>query len=365
MPFPYFDNISTDFTGTWSSPRKRKAPLSLEPTSVSSASASKSNKAPPPCPHTMTILRSTRQLATEKHQCHICLEDYFSTSADGEKTVPVKMACNHIFCRTCIETHLSSSITCPLPWCTMPLPLQPESCALCMSWQNDHASTPPLVVTVRATEMLGSIKTALHQLELDDDFYKLAKPVKNKLYKHIRDALRKYEWQFHSDTDLAELLDPFLLAIDPAAAHEHFTTALSSPAPDASIFPPREHDADDYEQGAEPWVAAFLRHWAIEYVKENGEVRGGWGAWDRKRGGGGEKEEGSWEWPYKSITAHRMGEDGMQYLVKWVGTRYWSSWVEGGMLGVEARRVYDVRNGVVGGEGAVGMERRSKRKRVC
>ncbi|KAH9868569.1 hypothetical protein J1614_007641 [Plenodomus biglobosus] len=250
MPFPYFDNISTDFTGTWSSPRRRKAPPQQETVPAPPTPTRKPTKLP--CPHSMTLVRSTRQLAAEKRQCPICLEDYFSTTYTSEKITPVKMACSHIFCRTCIETHLSGSTSCPIPWCTATPPLHPESCALCTAWQNDHSPQPALVVTVRASEMLDSIKSTLHQLSLDNDFYMLASPTKDKLFRHIKYTLRKYEWQFHSDVDLAELLDPFLLAIDAEAAREHFGTALSSPAPDPAVFPPREHDPEDYEVGAEP-----------------------------------------------------------------------------------------------------------------
>ncbi|KAH9863272.1 hypothetical protein IAQ61_009549 [Plenodomus lingam] len=359
MPFPYFDNISTDFTGTWTSPRKRKK--TAEPDSIPIPLSPTPKRTKTPCPHSMTVLRSTRQLAAENRTCPVCLEDYFSTPPDQERIVPVKMACSHIFCRSCIETHLSSSMSCPLPWCASCLPLDPESCALCTAWQKDHAAQPPLVVTVRASEMLGSIKSALGQLSLEHDVYMLPNSAKDKLLQHIKHTLRKYEWQFHSDVDLAELLDPFLLAIDPDAAREHFGPAISSPAPDPRVFPPREHDPDDYEMGAEPWVAAFLRAWALEYVKENGEVGEGWGVWSRKKNGeGGEEEDASWEWPYKRILAHRMADKGgREYLVKWVGRRYWSSWIEGGMLDVEARTAYDDLHGL--GRDGVEQEKGGKR----
>jgi hypothetical protein len=158
MPFPYFENISTDFTGTWSSARKRK---SVASDAEQPALPAKRKANAITCPHTVTAVRASRQLKAERKQCHICLEDYFSTPGDHSKVVPVKMGCSHIFCRECIETHLSSSITCPLPWCEAQLALQPEACGLCAAWKRDHIAAEPLMVTVRAHEMLGSIKDAL------------------------------------------------------------------------------------------------------------------------------------------------------------------------------------------------------------
>jgi hypothetical protein len=190
--------------------------------------------------------------------------------------------------------------------------------------------------------MFGTIKDALYRLALDDDFFELPRLARDRLYAHIRETLKRYEWQYHSGIDLAELLDPFLLAIDIEAAHEHYGPKLSAPAPDAARFSPREHDSDDYAQGEEPWIAAFLRQWAVEYVQENGEAKQGWGVWEKKT------EQDSWEWPYKRIIAHKTGADEqVEYLVKWVGQRYFPSWVNKGELDTAARKIYDEAHGVV------------------
>ncbi|KAF2823538.1 hypothetical protein CC86DRAFT_69276 [Ophiobolus disseminans] len=339
MPFPYFENISTEFTGTWSSPRKRKI-AATEPEKPSLTTKPKANA--PPCPHSMFAVRSSRQLAAEKKQCPICLEDYFSIPADHERIIPVKMACLHTFCRDCIETHLSSSITCPLPWCEAHLPLQPDDCELCASWQRDHSAVGSLVVTVRAAEMLSSIKDALKRLAFEDDVFDLPKQAKDRIFAHVRTTLKRCEWQFHSGVDLAELLDPFLLAVDVEAARKYYGSRLSAPAPNNSSFSPRDHDPDDYPPGEEPWIAAFFRQWALEYEEQNGEVKEGWGIWAKK------EEQDSWEWPYKRITAHKTNADGqVEYLVKWVGKRYFPSWVQEGQLDDAARRVYDNEHDVV------------------
>ena len=195
----------------------------------------------------------------EKKQCTICFEDYLSTPSGGEKVTPVKMSCSHIFCRNCIEIHLSSSIKCPLPWCEADIPLQPDTCGLCAIWQRDHAAVGSLVITIRANEMMGSIKDALEQLAQDNGFFNLPKQAKDRLLAHVRRTLKRYEWQFHPVTDLAELLDPFLLALDLNGARKHYGPKLSAPASDLSRFSPREHDLDDYEVGQEPWIAAFFR----------------------------------------------------------------------------------------------------------
>jgi hypothetical protein len=223
----------------------------------------------------MTIVRASRQLAAEKERCPICLEDYFSTPDEDTKIMPIKMGCTHIFCRECVETHLSSSITCPLPWCEAHLPLQPYTCELCAAWQQDHTAVGSLLVTVRFKEMLGSIKDTLKQLAHEDGFFELPKTAKNRLLAHVRDTLKVCEWQFHSGVDLAELLDPFLLAVDIKAVRMHYSPQLNDPAPSASHFPPRDHDPEDYPPNEEPWIAAFFRQWAMDYERENGEVREG------------------------------------------------------------------------------------------
>ncbi|KAH7402540.1 hypothetical protein BKA66DRAFT_577802 [Pyrenochaeta sp. MPI-SDFR-AT-0127] len=335
MPFPYFQNVSTDFTGVWTSPRKRKAPA-IENMLPMPLLKRKGNAIL--CPHSVAIVRSTRQLVAEKEQCPICLEDYFSTPAGGEKITPVKMGCSHVFCRECIETHLSSSARCALPWCEADLLLQPNTCELCAVWQKNHAATGSLTVTVRADEMFGNIKDALEQLALDNTFFKLPKTAKSRLFAHIRKTLKRYEWQFHSGIGLAKLLDPFLLAIDINDARKHYGSRLSCPAPDPTKFPPRDHDPDDYELGQEPWIAALFRQWALDYEKENGEVKEGWGVWAKRAAQG---VDWTWEWPYKCIMAHKISEDGrIEYLVKWVGQRYVPTWVCEESLSIEGRELY-------------------------
>lgn len=196
-------------------------------------------------------------------------------------------------------------------------------------------------------DMLASIKTALSQLAIEDSFYNIPKLAKSRLLTHVRNTLRQYEWQFHSATDLAELLDPFLLATNKTAARKHYGAKLSSTATNATQFPPREHDPKDYPTGAEPWIAGFLRQWAIEYVNEEGEVKEGWGDWFKKK----EQTDDNWEWPYERILTHRRRDDGeMEYLIKWVGERYFPSWVDREQLDEEGRLIYDQANGVVHGE---------------
>ncbi|KAF1945091.1 hypothetical protein EJ02DRAFT_509786 [Clathrospora elynae] len=235
---------------------KRKVSSSEQP--LPTAPPPKRKAGAIPCPHSMTIVRSTRQFAADKESCPICLEDYFSTPDDRDKVAPVNMACLHVFCRECIETHLSSSMRCPLPWCDAQLPLQPHKCELCAAWEKDHAAAGSLVVTVRANEMFGTIKDALARLSQGDDFYVLSKTAKDRLLAHVHTTLKRYEWHFHSGIDLAELLDPFLLAINAEDTLEHYGPELSAPVPAkyVSHFPPREHDPNDYGPGEEPWIAA-------------------------------------------------------------------------------------------------------------
>jgi hypothetical protein len=86
----------------------------------------------------------------------------------------------------------------------------------------------------------------------------------------------------------------------------------------------------------------LFRQWALDYEKENDEVKEGWGVWAKKA-----DEASGWEWPYKRILAHKTGPDGVEYLVKWVGQRFHASWVKKEQLVPEAREVYDKVHAVI------------------
>jgi hypothetical protein len=292
MPFPYFENISTNFPGEWSSSRKRTSAKTK--VDLKRPVKRKANSAP--CPHTMAIVRSSRQLTAERERCPICLEDYFSTLDKHTKVTPVKMECTHIFCRNCVETHLSSSITCPLPWCQAHLPIQPNNCELCAAWQRDHTAAEPLVVTVRPREMVGSIKDALARMALEDDFFQLTRTAKNRLLAHVRDTLKLCEWQFHTGVDLAELLDPFLLAVDRKAVRKHYGPDLSSPAPNAAHFPRSRR------------LFAWRRALGCSLFQTMGN-----GVRERKRGGQGRLgrlgEKDRTRWLGVAVQAHHRSQD--------------------------------------------------------
>ncbi|KAF2681360.1 hypothetical protein K458DRAFT_83885 [Lentithecium fluviatile CBS 122367] len=216
------------------------------------------------------------------------------------------------------------------------------TCDLCAYWENTLANS--LVVTVRAQEMALSIKDSLEQIAAESHFFKIPKKPKERLMAHVRGVLTRYEWQFHPGIDLAESLDPSLLAINPKKARAHYGAKLSAPAPDPNVFPPRENDPDDYPFGREPWIAAFFRQWALEYERENGEAKEGWGVWTKKS----ERDSSSWKWPYKRIIAHKTDKDGqVRYLVKWVGRRFPASWVSKEQITGDAHMAYDSAHGVV------------------
>jgi len=206
-----------------------------------------------------------------------------------------------------------------------------------------------VVVTVRVAEMLGSIKEALGRLAMEDDFFKLPRQVKDQLLAHVRTTLKRCEWQHHSGVDLAELLEPFLLAIDIEATRKQYGPRLSAPAPNENTFGPRVHDPDDYPAGKEPWIAGFFRQWAQDYEEQNGEVKEGWGVWvKKKQEEEDDDDQDSWVWPYKRITAHRTSSMGqVEYLVKWVGQRHFPSWVQSEQLDDLGRRKYDEAHGLV------------------
>jgi hypothetical protein len=76
----------------------------------------------------------------------------------------------------------------------------------------------------------------------------------------------------------------------------------------------------------------------LEYEKENGEVKEGWGDWDKMKKG---DQAQDYEWPYKRILGHKMETNGaVSYLLRWVGKRIHDSWVTESELGDEAFREY-------------------------
>ncbi|KAF2741399.1 hypothetical protein EJ04DRAFT_480748 [Polyplosphaeria fusca] len=306
------------------------------------------------CPHTMTSLRSNRRISENDRQCSICQNTYFSI-LDGEPVLPVRLACDHIFCRSCVETNFNYDIKCPWPFCRDLPEIKPEFCDLCAFWLRENHQDS-LLVTVRA-EMLQSIKTAYRHLHHGHEYFKLDAEDKKKLFDHIRETLTTYEWQFHAGVDLGELLDPFLLAIDHRAAVDHFGPDLSKPAPEPNYFGPRAND--DYSAAEEPWLAGFLRQWAVEYVRENGEIRQGeWGIWDKKRDQA--EDDNVWLWPYKGIVGHKTEPDGsIRYLVKWVGQRFPDSWEMRKQLDEEVCRRYNRKHGLR----AAGDQGKSRKKK--
>ena len=65
--------------------------------------------------------------------------------------------------------HFSSSTNCPLPCRGAYLPLRPDACELFAAGASGDTPAGSLVMSVRAKEMLGSIKDALRQLAQQGD----------------------------------------------------------------------------------------------------------------------------------------------------------------------------------------------------
>ncbi|KAF2476348.1 uncharacterized protein BDR25DRAFT_339389 [Lindgomyces ingoldianus] len=318
-------NLSPDPPKTWTSARKR-----ISTRSDRTPETFPQKKRPGACPRTVATLRTSRQPVNAGQRCPICLEDYFDTPLGGSQVISVKL-----------------------------FPFHPDSCDLCAYWERAHIDEP-LLLTVRAREMTRSIHDALIELAEDDDFFKLSKSAKSKLLNHVQQTLTKFEWQYHPAVDLAEFLDPFLLAVDTASAYAFYGLELKTPAPDAARFPPREYDLGDCSSGQEPWIAGFFRQWALEYEQENGEAREGWGEWAKKRERG---SEWSWDWPYKRIVGHKVENGKVLYRIKWVGKRFGESYVGRAELGnAKVWRVYDRVNGVKqGGDAGQRTKRRKTR----
>ncbi|KAF2109217.1 hypothetical protein BDV96DRAFT_604949 [Lophiotrema nucula] len=287
------------------------------------------------CPHSLAIVR-TRRGSVEK-ECSICREPYGTTPAGGDIIVPVKLPCQHVFCQSCVEIHYCDKISCPLPYCTKEFPIQPETCSLCAYWAKENGV--PLLVTVRAAEMVTSIRKALKDLATETKLYSLSRPEMDRLMRHVKDTLTEHEWRYYSGNDLAEILDPFLLAVDQDAAYKYYGAKLVRPAPRGNAFPARTNDPDDYPAGREPWVAAFFRQWALEYERDNGEVKEGLGVPQKLH----QRNPSGGNWPYKRILAHKTEANGtVMYLVKWVGKRFLDEWVGKNQLCQEDRMKYDI-----------------------
>jgi hypothetical protein len=223
-----------------------------------------------------------------------------------------------------------------MPWCQENICLQPDWCELCAYWVRQR--TDSLILTVRAEEMAASIDDALQQLAQENEFFQLSKETKRKLLAYVRRTLQRFEWRYYAGVDIAELLDPFLHIVDPEYARAYFGLKLCAPVRNPCFFPLRTNDPDDYSPGQEPWLSAFFRDWALEYEKENGEVKEGWGDWDKMKKG---DQAQDYEWPYKRILGHKMETNrAVSYLLRWVGKRIHDSWVTESELGDEAFREY-------------------------
>lgn len=151
------------------------------------------------------------------------------------------------------------------------------------------------------------------------------------------------------------------MAADSNKARQLYGPELTKPSSDPSFFPPRQSDVEDYPAGEEPWIAGFLRQWALEYEKDYGEMKEGWGEWSKKKGGLAE----SWEWPVKRIITHRIqADESVQYLVKWIGRRFEDSWVTREELGDEAVwKQYDETQGLAQPSRAASRSTRSKKRK--
>ena len=90
--------------------------------------------------------------------------------------------------------HFSSSTNCPLQCRGAYLPLRPDACELFAAGASGDTPAGSLVMSVRAKEMLGSIKDALRPLAQQGDAYKLSKNNNTEQIPltHVRTTLKRY-----------------------------------------------------------------------------------------------------------------------------------------------------------------------------
>jgi hypothetical protein len=279
------------------------------------------------CPHTW--LPINQEINDESNICNICKEIYFSM--EGGYEPPIQLPCSHVFGKNCFEKLREDNLSCPFRCVNLPLNLR--DCSKCSEFETTRLKDNPLVIMIRPKEILGELKTALKELAEEDVLFKLSIKDMRALSRFWRSILAKSAYQYHDTTDLAETLDPFVVEAERSWAKKRYGKQCYKPVSKKRLnpekfFPSRIDNIEDYPAKKEPWISAFLRQWASDYVMANGTVEQAF-SWGVRPRHAAEPKDGIWPmyWRVKRIIQHRNIDGRVEYRVQWVGKRWAPEWI--------------------------------------
>jgi hypothetical protein len=272
-----------------------------------------------PCPHTWVVIKTKNLTKNDDKNCEICKEPLTYEEQQGERIV--RLPCRHVYCESGITKWRERSLYCP--YCRDEQPLQIDNCDSCKAFLIAHPGDVHVVVTIKPKDILKCLKYELNMLANEHRLFKLPWGRLKALNKFLADILKKCKNQFHDADDLAEMLDPFIVEAERNGAKRIFGRQCFRPLPAKQVehFEPRDPESQDYPEGREPWLAAFLRRWAAAYVFEFGtdEQAFKWGVLAPGQTDGDILDE---YWRAKRIIGHRKVGNKWKYRVEWVGKRW-------------------------------------------
>ncbi|KAF2267348.1 hypothetical protein CC78DRAFT_566289 [Lojkania enalia] len=299
------------------------------------------------CPHTWSsVAKIDLGGDPEDRACPVCLTEFFRKHEDGGYETPVKLLCGHIIGKKCLSEWRRQSLTCPN--CRDQRGFRPDECEQCEELVLEAAERKYQVIDIRPRDVLEDILVRLRSLADGEEYFALPESAMWTLRDYWSKTLRARRFQYLTAIELAETLDPFLIEAERTNAQDTLGREASKLTPEG-YFSPRNINWGDYPAGEEPWIAAFLRDWAAEYVGANGQERLGhvWGEYTTAIS----PENGYWNQLYrpKRIIGHHLHGNTLRYLVKWVGDRWGSEWVDWRDLRemTEMLDAYNARFGIV------------------
>ncbi|KAF2805446.1 uncharacterized protein BDZ99DRAFT_524418 [Mytilinidion resinicola] len=277
----------------------------------------------PKCPHYFEPLRAAD--LQKDDACAICNTTYFTNNADGNREIPVRLTCGHVYGEACISKWIASNKSCPY---RDPLaPIQSQTCSACLRWDRNRGSRSHTVIAVHAHEIFRAFKEKLEERAEDNKkLFGIAAGAKAKLLAEVQRKLKEYDRQFHPPAAFARMMDPMLSAFDRAKVRREFGKGLFKPVPYAGPSKRLTWSVDVIENGdldsgrAIPWITQCIREWATEMLEEfshegHDHIQEGY-----EIGG----SSGDVIWAVRDIVGHRRnGKDTVTYKVRWEGHEHW------------------------------------------
>lgn len=190
-----------------------------------------------------------------------------------------------------------------------------------MANSNDEVH---VVATIKPRDILKSLNYELGLLANDHSLFKFPCRRLRELNRFWADILKKCFNQFHDVDDLAEMLDPFIVEAEREGAKRRFGKQCFRPVPvklRSQYFEARDPRTQDYPVGKEPWISAFLRTWAAEYIEDFGTEEQPF-KWGVLAPGQTDADVYCESWRVKRIIGHRQVGDQWKYRVEWAGKRW-------------------------------------------